>query len=111
MSAIRFVLLGIILLATSLAFAQTTYRWVDKTTGEVKKPADHYGEILEAEKAKAIAADLKPAHAEARAKRHMTKKLLRDLTLEWRRVAGRGETIHSQNSNTGESLPHQIAAE
>ena len=34
MSAIRFVLLGIILLATSLAFAQTTYRWVDKTTGK-----------------------------------------------------------------------------
>ena len=34
MSAIRFVLLGIILLATSLTFAQTTYRWVDKTTGK-----------------------------------------------------------------------------
>ena len=85
--------------------------WVDKTTGEIKKPADHYGEILEAEKAKALAADLKPAHAEARAKRHMTKKLLRDLTVEWRRVAGRGETRHEQKANEAESLPLQIAAE
>lgn len=73
-------------MADSLSKHQRT--WLNKETGEIRKPADHYGEILEREKAKALAAELTPLHAENRAKRHMSKVILRDLTIEWRRAVG-----------------------
>jgi hypothetical protein len=82
--------------------------WLDKDTGEVKKPADPYGVILEREKAKALEAGCTPGHAEARAKRHMTKKFLRDLTVEWRRVAGRGGANVYERS--GDSAPPLLIA-
>lgn len=74
-------------MADSMSKLQRT--WIDKDTGEVKKPAGPYGEILEREKAKALEAGLSKAHAEARGKRHMSKAVLRDMTVEWRRAVGR----------------------
>lgn len=72
-------------IAEPIARLQRT--WVDKATGEIRKPADPYGEYLEAEKARALEAGLSPAHAENRAKRHMAKRVLRDMTVEWRRIS------------------------
>lgn len=87
--------------------------WLDKETGEIKKAPDPYGVILEREKAKALEAGCTPAHAEARAKRHMTKKFLRDLTAEWRRVAGRGdaEEMKGTVATSPPPEPYPIAAE
>lgn len=62
--------------------------WVDKETGEIKKPADPYGEFLNAEKARALAKGWTPGHAEAHARRVMFKRILRDLWIAWREVAG-----------------------
>lgn len=73
-------------MADSMSKLQRT--WLDKETGEVRKPAGAYGVILEAEKEKALAAGLTKAHAEARGKRHMSKAVLRDMTAEWRRAVG-----------------------
>lgn len=73
-------------MADSMAKLQRT--WFDKETGEVRKPAGPYGEVLEAEKAKALEKGLSKIHAENRAKRHMSKRILRDMTVEWRRAVG-----------------------
>lgn len=73
-------------MADSMAKLQRT--WFDKETGEVRKPAGPYGEVLEAEKAKALEKGLSKTHAENRAKRHMSKRILRDMTVEWRRAVG-----------------------
>lgn len=73
-------------MADSMAKLQRT--WIDKETGEVRKAPGIYGEVLEREKDKALAAGLSKAHAEARGKRHMSKAVLRDMTLEWRRASG-----------------------
>lgn len=73
-------------MADSMSKLQRT--WLDKETGEVKKPAGAYGLILEAEKERALAAGISKAHAEARGKRHMSKAVLRDMTLAWRRAVG-----------------------
>jgi len=73
-------------MADSMAKLQRT--WLDKETGEVRKAPGPYGEILEREKDKALSAGLTKAHAEARGKRHMSKAVLRDMTLEWRRAVG-----------------------
>lgn len=93
------------------AIARRQRTWADKTTGEVSKEPGPYGVYLEAEKAKQLAKGERPVVAEARAKRHMTKRILRDLTLEWRRIAGRGETSEEAMTGLVSSLPHQIAAE
>lgn len=68
------------------AMAKHQRTWIDKKTGEVTKPAGPYGEILEAEKAKALAKGWTPLHAENHAKRVMSKAVLRDMTLEWRKA-------------------------
>lgn len=93
--------------AEPLARRQRT--WTDKETGEIKKEPGPYGIYLEREKAKALAAGCKPAHAEARARRHMTKRLLLDLTVEWRRVAGRADTTAAPGKES--PAPFAIAAE
>lgn len=59
---------------------------IDKETGAVKREADLYGKYLEGEKARYLGAGEKPVVAENRAKRHMSKRILRDLTVEWRRI-------------------------
>ncbi len=46
------------------------------------------GDVEAATCAKALEKGLTPMHAENRGKRHMSKALLRDLSVEWRRVAG-----------------------
>ncbi|MDB5531596.1 MAG: hypothetical protein JWR51_4699 [Devosia sp.] len=72
-------------MADSMAKHQRT--WIDKETGEIKKAPGPYGVVLETEKAKALAKEWTPLHAENHAKRVMSKAVLRDLTLEWRKVA------------------------
>lgn len=73
-------------MADSMAKLQRT--WLDKETGEVRKPAGVYGAILEAEKAKALEKGVSKVHAENRGKRHMSKAVLRDMTLAWRQAVG-----------------------
>lgn len=70
------------IMADSMSKTQRT--WLDKETGAVRKPAGQYGEILETEKAKALEKGLSKSHAENRGKRHMSKAVLRDMTLAWR---------------------------
>lgn len=94
--------------AEPLARQQRT--WLNKETSEIKKEPGPYGEILETEKAKALAKEWRPAHAEAHAKRLMTKALLRDLTVEWRRIA-RGETDRAPQPSKVASPPYAVAAE
>lgn len=94
-------------MAESVAKLQRT--WADKETGEIKKPADPYGEFLEAEKARILEAGERPIVAEQRAKRHMSKRILRDLTVEWRRIAqGR---VDDQKSEETQCLPDLDAPE
>ncbi len=88
--------------AEPLARLQRT--WTDKKTGEIKKPADHYGAYLEAEKAKALAKGLTPAHAENRAKRHMSKRLLADFWSAWRRAAGDQPMLDAQRADVPGTL-------
>jgi hypothetical protein len=90
------------------AMSKLQRTWIDKETGEIRKEPGPYGVILEREKAKALANGCTPLLAERRAKRHMTKTLLRDLTVAWRRAVGRnGDEIHQG----GADRPTQIAAE
>lgn len=90
-------------MADSMSKLQRT--WLDKETGEVRKPAGAYGAILEAEKEKALAAGLTKAHAEARGKRHMSKAVLRDMTAEWRRAVGQEPVvIHRLNADRHQFL-------
>lgn len=82
-------------MADSMSKHQRT--WFDKETGEVRKPAGQYGIVLEAEKAKALEKGLSKLHAENRGKRHMSKAVLKDMTLEWRRAVGhRVHEIHTE---------------
>lgn len=74
-------------MADSMSKHQRT--WLDKETGEVRKPAGVYGDVLEREKEKALAAGCNKVHAERRGKRHMSKAVLKDMTLAWRRAVGR----------------------
>lgn len=72
-------------------------QWLDKETGEIKKPAGPYGEIYMAKKADYVArieasAELPasdpnkwtPARADKAARRYTEKRLLRDLWRAWR---------------------------
>lgn len=61
--------------------------WTDKETGEVKKAATApYGTYLEEEKLRQLAKGERPIVAETRAKRHMSKRVIRDMVLAWRRA-------------------------
>lgn len=93
-------------IAEPLARLQRT--WVDKETGEIKKPADPYGAFMEAEKARQLELGQKPVVAEARAKRHMMKRILRDMFVEWRRVTGAGGAMVAPNPTW--LTPHQQLA-
>lgn len=73
-------------MADSMSKHQRT--WLDKETGEVRKPAGVYGEVLEREKEKALAAGCNNLHAERRGKRHMSKAVIKDMTLAWREAVG-----------------------
>ena len=75
--------------------------WVDKETGEVKKPADHYGLVLEEAKEKALAKGWTPGHAEAHARRVMFKRVLRDLWVAWNGLADRGSSVN-RSASVGE---------
>lgn len=71
-------------MADALSRRQRT--WADKETGAIKKEPGPYGVILEFEKAKALAKGWPALRAERHAKRLMSKALLRDMVLEWRRA-------------------------
>lgn len=73
-------------MADSMAKHQRT--WFDKQTGEVKKPAGTFGRKLESEKLKALEAGCNPLHAERRGKRHMSKEVLKHMTLQWCKAVG-----------------------
>lgn len=91
------------------AMAKHQREWRDKETGEITKPAGPYGEVLVEAKEAALAKGWIKAHAENHGKRLMTKKMLRDMTVAWRQIAGHfGFEAHF---NTARDLPTLMAAE
>lgn len=83
--------------------------WRDKETGDITKPAGEFGDVLAKAKARALEKGWTPAHAEAHAKRIMTKEVLKHMTLAWRQIRGR-LPLETRSSNALD-LPQRIAAE
>lgn len=64
-----------------------------KAQGEGRQAEER--QFYDIEKAKQLAKGLTPIHAHNRALRHMTKRIVRDLWVAWRRASSSSEPIHS----------------